>query len=930
MKHFLLTFFIVFSSFLGFGQLEILSNDTICHGDSIEFHVVETAQNPFYSWVIDGVHNQQVVSQGIRVPVDNFSDSIRTVDCVVSFVDLLGISITYDTVFYVYPKKLASIVDPGPVCDGDTFLLASQTKLNGLTYSWSGGGITSNTANTWYQAELQFPGYQIIVNNAFCNYVSPVFNVNVISLPDKFITPDASTTICLGDSVKLTPTELLADSYIWTNTHKSDTISTNFELVVGNKMEIALTTFKNGCKSHDTIFIDTVPAITYLVDNVVHDKGDNSGRIEISTSGGTGVLLHKWSNGINGKNLSNLAPGNYFVTVSDNKGCEVVDTVEVQNDCNFTIDIALTQKPDCGQTNGELYVTSSIDTSLLSYHWSNGSFTSNAKKLSTGIYTVSATNQFGCKRQAYFTLGNKGLDLSVVKKDMTCFETNDGEIDLIVTNGTPPYNYHWTNTNQSKNKDLTGLKNGLYLVFVTDAKLCVGISGAYIQKPEKLDIETSVIEPTCGQNDGVITISGINNGTPSYSYSWKNTFGGTVNSTTNSATMLESGVYQVEVIDDNGCVGKKHISLNDSDGPKPLVEIIWPKLSCSADGIYSTAFFGGTLPYTYAWKHGVDTALSTNISFPLDLGENYIAMQDANGCKYSNYKNFGYFKPWAPFVCLVSVDTVNGVEGNKIIWNKDSASVKNQKILGYNVYRESYIKNEYDSIAFVPVDELSQYFDPHISPKSKSWKYKFSTVDSCGIESALSSPHKTMQLVTKDGFDLLGNSGKWMYWDDYQGYWFSQYYINRYSKEKGLEEKIDSVSSIFAKKFYFDKDYPNLTNVSYYISCETSSICEATKAPGATVNKSKSNKDIVFSEETLVEFLRTMKKQFQVIPNPAKNKFEIGGDLIVEKILVYDLLGNKMLETNSTTVDVEFLSSGSYVVSILSNNQLENHILIKE
>lgn len=72
------------------------------------------------------------------------------------------------------------------------------------------------------------------------------------------------------------------------------------------------------------------------------------GRAEISAAGGTGVLKYKWSNGTTASILSGAAPGNYVVTVSDERGCETEMNVQIKKEKYIPeLDIS---KVDIGQT----------------------------------------------------------------------------------------------------------------------------------------------------------------------------------------------------------------------------------------------------------------------------------------------------------------------------------------------------------------------------------------------------------------------------------------------------------------------------------------------------------------------------------------------------------------------------------------------------
>src|SRR5690606_8198062 len=82
-----------------------------------------------------------------------------------------------------------------------------------------------------------------------------------------------------------------------------------------------LVTDPNGCTATQSVVI-TQPAIPYDIvlvsQNNISCNGANNGSITINVTGGTAPYNYVWSNGGgNTPAISNLAPGNYTVTVTD-------------------------------------------------------------------------------------------------------------------------------------------------------------------------------------------------------------------------------------------------------------------------------------------------------------------------------------------------------------------------------------------------------------------------------------------------------------------------------------------------------------------------------------------------------------------------------------------------------------------------------------
>jgi gliding motility-associated-like protein len=99
----------------------------------------------------------------------------------------------------------------------------------------------------------------------------------------------------------------------------------------------------NGCSTSSQVIIDeptTMQLVFQESDNFC--AGQNDGAIELNVLGGTPNYTFIWENGETTQNLENLWSGVYYVTVTDNNGCFVIDSATVNGppplDANVLID----------------------------------------------------------------------------------------------------------------------------------------------------------------------------------------------------------------------------------------------------------------------------------------------------------------------------------------------------------------------------------------------------------------------------------------------------------------------------------------------------------------------------------------------------------------------------------------------------------------
>lgn len=73
------------------------------------------------------------------------------------------------------------------------------------------------------------------------------------------------------------------------------------------------------------------------------------------------------------------------------------------------------------------------------------------------------------------------------------------------------------------------------------------------------------------------------------------------------------------------------------------------------------------------------------------------------------------------------------------------------------------------------------------------------------------------------------------------------------------------------------------------------------------------------------------KNNFTITPNPATNTVSINADLVINKVTITSLTGQKVLESNSNNIDVTMLASGMYIVKVqFNNNQTAVSKLLKK
>ncbi len=138
------------------------------------------------------------------------------------------------------------------------------------------------------------------------------------------------------------------------------------------------------------------------------------------------------------------------------------------------------------------------------------------------------------------------------------------------------------------------------------------------------------------------------------------------------------------------------------------------------------------------------------------------------------------------------------VENNlcKVAWQKQAAVER------YNIYREGTGVNPFDLVVTVPFDAAPYWIDSTTNPKSRLYRYKITSVDSCGVESSLSESHATIHLMISDGVENSHN----LTWNPYEGAAYTYYRIYR-GRQEHNQVLIDSVPASYTS--YSDYEDPS-------------------------------------------------------------------------------------------------------------------------
>jgi gliding motility-associated-like protein len=396
---------------------------------------------------------------------------------------------------------------------------------------------------------------------------------------------------------------------IWSNgvvINSTTSLTHSISGLTAGYYDVQVINIGNGCSAFDIINI-TQPAVLTTTHTQVDVKcfGLLTGSINLSVSGGTPGYNYIWSSGPTTQDISGIGAGNYLVTVTDFRGCQARDTVDITQPAQALGQSYTSLNPNCfGSSDAWIDLTVWGGTTPYVYNWNSGAFASqDLDNILAGNYSVVVTDANNCTISTAVTLINPPLlTLSSTSVDNLCYGASNGSINLTTIGGTLPYTYVWANTDYLlswSTEDLSNLPNSEYFVTVVDSKGCFRIDSAEITSPNQLTSSiTSTNVTTFGGSNGSINLT-VTGGIGPYIILWSN------GNTNPNLSGIPAGWYSVLITDNNGC--QRDDSVYISEPLDPLTaELELTHVTCfgGSNGAINAVASGGTQPYTFHWSTG--------------------------------------------------------------------------------------------------------------------------------------------------------------------------------------------------------------------------------------------------------------------------------------------------------------------------------------
>ncbi len=241
-----------------------------------------------------------------------------------------------------------TIVEPTQLIQSTSFAAANCGQSNGsasvvasggsgpYTYNWSSGG-TADVENN-----LAAGNYSLIVTDV--NGCSQANTISVSNIGAPSVVVSQTSVLCHGDNNGTIDLSVSGGSGNFTYTWSDGDTTASLSGLSPISYSYVVTDAAN-CQSTGVVTI-VEPDLIVITSTTINETISNDGSIDLTVSGGVAPYSYSWSDGSSTEDLSNLASGNYTVTITDSYGCLHMETISVgssvginQNNLNSLFDV---------------------------------------------------------------------------------------------------------------------------------------------------------------------------------------------------------------------------------------------------------------------------------------------------------------------------------------------------------------------------------------------------------------------------------------------------------------------------------------------------------------------------------------------------------------------------------------------------------------
>jgi len=492
------------------------------------------------------------------------------------------------------------------------------------SYQWylNGETITGAVTNPYPIESSQLGTYQVSVfDDLGCNLISdPLLvdtEIEVLNINGEIIHLNCYFEYTGSIDVNVAEQNNSPLTYAWSIGATSE----DLENIAAGNYTVTVTD-ANGCFGIMDFTVNSPdPFINTLV--VIQPNMGNPGSATVTTTGGLPQYTYLWSNGNTTNSDDDLAPGAYSITVTDENGCEEIFEFVITAD--FFVNASSTEVSCFGSCNGTISLVVDGPDVTYSVVWDDANLDGfMPSNVCAGTYNYLVMDDVGSSLSGTVTISEPDeIIISAFYQNSICDISESTTIALVVSGGTIPYAYTWTNGSNTDTLFNAGV--GSHSATVTDYNDCMANSTFEVDTFQSLNLSFVTSLAGCnGEPDGTIDLN-ISGGLIPFSYNWND------GSTTEDLIDLTPGIYTVTVTDSNTCTAIGSVEVNADSGIEVSASV--SNINCADldDGSIYLDILGGTDNLDIQWNIAYDS----NYIYDLSPGIYSVTITNENGCTWN-------------------------------------------------------------------------------------------------------------------------------------------------------------------------------------------------------------------------------------------------------------------------------------------------------
>lgn len=460
-------------------------------------------------------------------------------------------------------------------------------------------------------------------------------NIAIINKPNSFVTSVDVTQATCNNSVGIitvhatggiVPYQYSADNGV------TYTFSNVFTGLTPGTYSVKVRDSENNISSIVAVIAPVnAPAISATVNSNVLCKGDNTGSITATTTGGQAPYVYSIDGiSFNATNtFTNLRVSTYNITVKDNNGCAATTTLTLSEPATslsataFPVNdqgIIVNAK---GGTAPYLYYLQNNKGIVVAGPQDHGIFI----RLPLGLYSAQVTDANGCGyiHSGVNIIPAPALSATADVLSINCIDA--GTITVNATGGFQPYYYSYDNgVTYTISNIYSSYTPRNYAIKVRDYQNTIISLSAVLNTGSVPSINViSTTNINCkGEAHGSITVEATGGKAP-YAYSLDHaSYISSINNYKAFAN-LQAGIHTITMKDANGCNASVEVTISEPVSALNSVTTV-------KNQTITINALGGTGEIKYAISPNLDKFSTNNVFSTLTSGSYTILISDANGC----------------------------------------------------------------------------------------------------------------------------------------------------------------------------------------------------------------------------------------------------------------------------------------------------------